>query len=129
MKLGTILSIVVATMAVTGMVIAFLSNASPYVTVAQAKASTGNDLHLAGEYDKATLTTNVRAREVRFTLIDEKGDRIPVVYSGAPISNMGEATKVVAVGKVEDGVFLAHRLLVKCPSKYEAEVKPENRAA
>lgn len=129
MKLGTILSIVVATLAVTGMVIAFLSNASPYVTVAEAKVSTATDLHLAGDFDKESLTSDVRAREVRFTLVDEKGDRIPVIYSGAPISNMGEATKVVAVGKVEAGKFLAHRLLVKCPSKYEAEIKPENRAA
>jgi len=128
MKLGMILSIVVAGLAVTIMAFAFLTNASPYVTVAQAKSSMGDDLHLAGEYDKASLTTDVRAREVRFTLIDEKGDRIPVVYSGAPISNMGEATKVVAVGRVDNGTFLAHRLLVKCPSKYEAEIEPENRA-
>lgn len=128
MKLGMILSIVVAGLAVTIMAFAFLTNASPYVTVAQAKTSAGDDLHLAGEYDKASLTSDVRAREVRFTLIDEKGDRIPVIYSGAPISNMGEATKVVAVGRVDNGTFKAHRLLVKCPSKYEAEIKPENRA-
>lgn len=123
MKLGTLISIVVATLAVSGMVIAFLSNASPYVSVAEAKASTGDDLHLAGDLDKATLETDVRAREVRFTLKDEKGESMPVVYSGAPIANMGEATKVVAVGKCENGVFKAHRLLVKCPSKYEATNK------
>lgn len=120
MRLGTLISIVVATLAVSGMVIAFLSNASPYVTVAEAKASAADDLHVAGSLDKATLESDARARMVRFTLIDEKGDRMPVVYTGEPISNMGEATKIVAVGKCEEGTFKAHRLLVKCPSKYEA---------
>jgi cytochrome c-type biogenesis protein CcmE len=120
-KVGTIVSIVVATLAVSGMVIAFLSNASPYVSIKEAKTSTADDLHVTGDLDKASLVTDVRAREVRFTLTDEAGDRLPVIYSGPPISNMGEATQVVAIGKCENGSFLAHRLLVKCPSKYEAE--------
>lgn len=105
------------------MVIAFLSNASPYVTVAEARSSTGDDLHLAGDLDKKSLESDVRAGEVRFTLKDEKGESIPVIYKGTPIANMGEATKVVAIGKCDGDVFRAHRLLVKCPSKYEATNK------
>ena len=102
---------------------AFIANASPYVTIKEAKLSKADDLHVAGDLDRASLETDVRARQVRFTLTDEAGDRLPVVYAGAPISNMGEATQVVAIGKCQDGTFLAHKLLVKCPSKYEAEKK------
>lgn len=123
MKLGTLISIIVGTLAVCGMIVAFLSNASPYVTVAEAKASMADDLHLAGDMDKSTLETDVRARTVRFTLTDEQGQSLPVIYTGTPIANMGEATKVVAIGKCEEGVFKAHKLLIKCPSKYEAEKK------
>jgi len=37
--------------------------------------------------------------------------------------NMGEATKVVAIGGMKDGKFVSDQLLVKCPSKYESEKK------
>jgi cytochrome c-type biogenesis protein CcmE len=123
-KYGTIVSIFVATLAVTGMVIAFLSNASPYVSVKEALKSSADDLHVAGNLDPASLITDVRAREVRFTITDDQGDALPIVYSGEPISNMGDATKIVAIGKCQDGKLLAHKLLVKCPSKYESAKKP-----
>lgn len=121
--LGTIVSIIVATLAVSGMVIAFLSNASPYVTVQEALTSTADDLHVSGTLDKETLKNDHRAGEIRFTLIDDAGDRLPVVYTGEAIANMVDATKIVAIGKCEEGTFKSHKLLVKCPSKYEAEKK------
>jgi len=123
LSIGAVLSVLAATIAMSLIIYAFIANASPYVSIKEAKLSKAEDLHVAGDLDKGTLQTDVRAREVRFTLTDKAGDRLPVVYSGAPISNMGEATQVVAIGKCENGKFLAHKLLVKCPSKYEAEMK------
>ena len=122
-SIGAVLSVLAATVAVSLIIFAFIANASPYVSIKEAKLSQADDLHVAGDLDKGSLQTDVRAREVRFTLTDAAGDRLPVVYSGAPISNMGEATQVVAIGKCQNGTFLAHKLLVKCPSKYEAEKK------
>lgn len=122
-SIGAVLSVLAGTVAMSLIIYAFIANASPYVTIKEAKLSRADDLHVAGDLDRASLETDVRARQVRFTLTDEAGDRLPVVYAGAPISNMGEATQVVAIGKCEDGTFLAHKLLVKCPSKYEAEKK------
>jgi cytochrome c-type biogenesis protein CcmE len=119
-NLGTIVSIVVATLSVTGMVVAFLANASPYVSVREALRSQADDLHVSGKLDKTSLKTDLRAQEVRFTIVDDAGDPLPVVYTGAPIATMAEADKIVAIGKCEDGVLRAHKLLVKCPSKYEA---------
>jgi cytochrome c-type biogenesis protein CcmE len=121
--LGTIVSIFVATLAVSGMVIAFLSNASPYVTIAEAKTSLGDDLHVTGGLVPGSLKNDHKVREVRFTLKDEGGETLPVIYTGESIANMEEATKIVAIGKYEEGTFKAHKLLVKCPSKYEAEKK------
>lgn len=121
--LGTVVSIFVATLAVSGMVIAFLSNASPYVTIREAKLSTADDLHVTGGLEPGTLKNDHRNREIRFTLVDESGEKLPVIYTGESIANMEEATKIVAIGKYEEGTFKAHKLLVKCPSKYEAEKK------
>lgn len=58
---------------------------------------------------------------VTFGVKDKAGDQINVVYRGAPPGNMGTATQVVAVGGVKEGVFEADRIVLKCPSKYEAD--------
>ena len=121
MKTGAIISIVVATLAICGMIMAFLTNASPYVSVKEAIATPGDNLHLMGDIDKSTMKSSVAAGEIRFALKDEKGDTIDVVYSGPLPSNMGEATRVVCVGGVQKGEFRAHKLLIKCPSKYEGK--------
>ena len=122
-SIGVILSVVLAVAAAVLIGFAFMNSASPYVSIKEAKLSAADDLHVAGNLDKGTLETDVRAGKVTFTLTDDAGDRLPVIYSGAPIANMGEATKIVAIGKYENGTFQAHKLLVKCPSKYEAELK------
>jgi len=102
------------------MVTAFLTNASPYVTIAEAKVSRGDNLHLAGDLDKSTIRNVISKSEVHFTLKDEKGEIVQVVYHGPAPANLGEATKVVAVGGMKDGAFHASKLLIKCPSKYES---------
>jgi cytochrome c-type biogenesis protein CcmE len=102
---------------------AFLLNASPYVTVAEAKATSRSSVHLAGDILKDTMAVRPAQGFVRFMVRDEKGETIPVVYRGAPPGNMGTATKVVAVGQVKDGTFEASKIILKCPSKYEAEAQ------
>ncbi len=119
MKLGAVVSVIVGVLAVSGMVVAFLANASPYVTIAEAKISAGDSLHVVGDLDKASMQANALAGTIRFELVDETSDRIQVLYSGPPPANMGTATKVVVVGGMNDGRFRAHKLYVKCPTKYE----------
>lgn len=119
MKAGTIATVVLTVAGLCAVVFAFVKNSSPYVTVAQAKVSTSESVHLSGELDKSSVSYG--AGVVRFRLTDEEGEVAQVVYQGPPPANMGEATKVVAIGAMEGDVFEAHRLLLKCPSKYESE--------
>lgn len=123
MKLKLLLPLVIGSAAITGMVFTFVSQASPYVTVADAQAKKGDNLHLPGEMLKETLQVSARERTVKFTLRDEKGATVPVVYHGNPPANMGEATRVVVIGGMKNGVFESEKMLLKCPSKYEAEAK------
>lgn len=123
-RIGLLVSILVALFATGGLVAAFLANASPYVTVQEARQLQGDNLHLAGDILKETLRVDGAAQTVRFQLKDERGDVVDVLYRGPQPANMGEATKVVVVGGVRDGSFQAHKMLVKCPSKYESERKP-----
>lgn len=121
---GAIISGLVAIVAIIGLMTVFVTSASPYVTVAQARQAEGDNLHLAGDLVKGSIVNDLRTRQLRFELKDEKGDVMPVVYTGPPPSNMGEATKVVAIGGYKEGALHSDQLLIKCPSKYEGEKKP-----
>jgi cytochrome c-type biogenesis protein CcmE len=115
-------SVLLGTTVVVGfgaMVVAFLGNASPYVTVKEARAHSGDNLHLAGDIVPGTMKVSAPRNTVTFVVRDADGDTLPVVYRGAQPANMGAATKVVAVGGHKSGVFEARKLLLKCPSKYE----------
>lgn len=118
---GPLCAGVVIVAAIIGMLFAFSYNASPYVTVEQAKTFSGNNLHLAGDLIRSSVVVEPRHSRMRFDMTDANGDEIRVIYSGAPPANMGDATKIVAVGELREDAFYAHRLLVKCPSKYEGE--------
>ena len=117
---GAIASIVVAVLAMGTLMAVFVRNASPYVTVAEAKSQTGNGLHVAGQIVSGSLSTDLLHNQIRFVLKDDAGQSLPVVYTGAPVSNLGSATKVVAIGAMKGDKFMSDQLLVKCPSKYEA---------
>ncbi|HKY61724.1 MAG TPA: cytochrome c maturation protein CcmE, partial [Gemmatimonadota bacterium] len=52
---------------------------------------------------------------------DDHGETLPVVYHGVKPANFEQATSVVAIGTYKGDQFVADQLLVKCPSKYQAE--------
>lgn len=119
LKLGAVVTIVVSLGAVVAIGAIFTANASPYVDVEQAKSNSGDGLHLLGTIQQSTLQSDPLQREISFDMVDDKGKSMHVDYHGEAISNIGEATKVVAVGSVKQGEFMADKLLIKCPSKYE----------
>lgn len=119
---GAALTAIVCILALCGVVYAFMANSSPYVTVAQAKASTADNIHVAGDILKSTVHQDLANRTLSFDIKDSTGI-VTVVYTGTPPQNMGEANKVVAQGGMKDGKFVSEKLLVKCPSKYESEKK------
>jgi cytochrome c-type biogenesis protein CcmE len=102
----------------------FLANASPYVTIKEAKETKRTSVHLAGDIMKETLDFLPTQGFVRFVIKDQNKDTIPVIYRGAPPANMGDATQAVAIGSIKRGVFEADKILLKCPSKYESETAP-----
>ena len=97
---------------------AFKSNLTPYVTFQQARATT-DSVQVAGKLVPGSDRFDDGSSMLLFTLQDDKGDTLPVSYSGLKPGNFHEATQVVAIGRVEDNVLRAEKLLVKCPSKYQ----------
>ncbi len=96
----------------------FKSNLTAYVSFEQAMAS-GHKVQVAGSLVEGSTRWVEDTQKLAFTMVDEHGVRLPVVYSGTKPGNFEEATEIVAIGSYRDGVFHADQLLVKCPSKYQ----------
>jgi cytochrome c-type biogenesis protein CcmE len=117
---GSYVSAGVALTSVIGLGFVFMMNASPYATIKDVAASTSSGAHVVGQIEPGTIRQNFVKQSLNFTIKDDTGT-MPVSYTGSPVSNLESATKVVVIGKYENGVFHARDMQVKCPSKYEAE--------
>lgn len=98
--------------------ITFTSALNPYVTFSQAKQHNGT-VQVRGILVDDKITSIENGQKILFRLRDEAGMEAPVVYKGIRPDGLEQATGIVAIGKMKDGQFLAEKLLVKCPSKYQ----------
>lgn len=119
MNKGPVVTAVVALLAMAAVIGAFATNASPYVTIAQARQTSGDHLHLAGDLLKKTIVQDVKHQTLKFQLRDQDGAVVTVVHRGEMPANLDEANRIVAVGGMQGDQFVSHQLIVKCPSKYE----------
>ena len=104
---------------------AFMSNSSPYVTIQEARKLKGTNLHLAGDLVDGSFEHIPSKKAIGFAIRDADGNAISVLYTGEQPANMSQVNKIVAIGGIKDNVFHAHKLLIKCPSKYESENKQD----
>ncbi len=96
---------------------AFIQNTTPYVKVAQLPTRS-QEVHVALKPIKETIQFDVKTMTLTFEGEDDTG-RVKVVYRKGKPNNFEMATQVVVMGSYQDGVFEAHDMLVKCPSKYQ----------
>jgi cytochrome c-type biogenesis protein CcmE len=119
MKTGAVVTTVVAILALCGVVAAFSTNSSPYVTILEARHTSGDRLHVEGDIDKSSVHEDSLRHQLTFDIHDKTGS-LHVVHVGELPANMSEANKVVAIGGMKGNDFVSQQLLIKCPSKYEA---------
>ncbi len=103
----------------------FQSNAIYYLTLkelnTQRATVVNQPVRVNAPLDKNSIQFDDKTLTLKFNLQD--GDLVlPVVYKGVVPDTLTEGESVVAEGRLGmDGVFQASTLLVKCPSKYEAQ--------
>ena len=115
-----------------GIIIAFVSfslvvfsnSLTPYVSVAQAKTAKST-VQVRGVPGSEKVTVADNGKSVKFSLRDEAGEEVKVVYNGTKPDGLEQATSVVAVGKYQNDQFVAEKLLIKCPSKYQGSVNKQ----
>lgn len=122
MKQRHIIGLLMIIIFITYSAVTFSNSLTPYVTFEQAKKTNGS-VQVRGILAEGLVTSLDGGKKIRFVLQDENGTTVPVIYSGAKPDNFEEATSIVAIGKYQDDQFLAEKLLVKCPSKYQGSVK------
>jgi cytochrome c-type biogenesis protein CcmE len=90
--------------------------------VARGAAAHGEQVRVTGKVSKGSVEKNSETNTLRFSLNSEGGTSLPVVYSGMVPDAFKEEADVVLEGALTPaGTFEVDSLLVKCPSKYEAE--------
>lgn len=128
MKKGHIIGIVVIAIAIV-IIISGLGDASSYVTFNEARlmADGGNakKIHVVGTLKKDDAGRVVGIMEsddklsFTFLMVDEN-EQEQLVYYNEPIpTDFIRSEQVVIVGSYQKNMFVANKILLKCPSKYQ----------
>lgn len=129
MKKTHIIGIVVIAIAIA-LIISTAGDAGTYVTFDEAKNLAANNaekmVHVVGELPKAENGEILGLDEsdklsFTFELVDEDANKCKVYYNEPKPVDFERSEKVVVVGKMSGEVFVADKILMKCPSKYVEE--------
>ncbi len=136
MKKSHILGILVIAVAIM-IIISTAGDASTYVTFKEAKemAERGNNskIHVVGELAKSEggeiigIKPSDDKLSFTFSMVDENQQLQEVFYSDPMPADFKRSEKIVVVGSYQNETFIADKILMKCPSKYqEQELQAEN---
>jgi cytochrome c-type biogenesis protein CcmE len=120
LKVGLALALL-AVAAVIG-VTSFKKSVTPYITFAEARQSSGM-VQVNGVLADKNYVAKQEEQYLEFKLRDDQNHVMNVVYRGVIPGNFDQATSIVAIGRYKGDHFEAEQLLVKCPSKYQAEAE------
>ncbi len=96
----------------------FGKQVSGYMSFEEA-AQTGAKAHVVGLWVKDQPATYDPARNLfSFYMQDDRGVVRQVHYANPKPATFEDAEKLVVEGYVQDDVFVADHILMKCPSKY-----------
>jgi len=130
MKKSHIIAIIVIAAAI-GIIISTAEDASSYVSFDRAfqLASNGNktQIHVVGGLKKDVngnivgLEKSADKLSFSFILVDESQKEQTVYYNEPMPPDFTRSEKVVLIGAYQNNTFVANKILLKCPSKYQEE--------
>jgi len=128
MKTRHILILVVVALAL-GVIIMTFTNSSTYADFEQAMAQPGKEFHIIGKLDTTKpILYNAKADANRFSfyMTDREGKQKLVVYNNNKPQDFEKSESVVVIGQMAGDTLKASSMLLKCPSKYNEEKKPQD---
>jgi cytochrome c-type biogenesis protein CcmE len=130
MKKSHILILVVIAAAIA-IIVSTAGDASTYVTFDEAQAmwTSGNkkEIHVVGELKKDQSGHIIGIEEgedkvsFSFVMVDDNGREQKVTYNQPMPADFTRSEKVVVIGSYVDDNFMASKILLKCPSKYQEQ--------
>lgn len=113
--------LIVVVVIVVGVVVTTMTDSSTYSDFAEASKKPGKEYHIIGTLNRnkpVVYDAQKNANQFSFFMFDEKGVEKQVIYSNAKPQDFEKSEKVVIIGTMKGGQFVARSLLLKCPSKY-----------
>ncbi|HAR19047.1 MAG TPA: cytochrome C biogenesis protein [Cytophagales bacterium] len=129
MKTTHIILLVVIAAAI-GVIISLTGSTSSYVTFKEAKEMAANGendkIHVVGKLRKdasgnllgVEYNPQIDPNYFKFDLTDTMQTTMSVVYGNPKPVDFERSEQIVIIGSVKDEVFVADKILMKCPSKY-----------
>lgn len=130
MKKTHIIGVLVIAVAVI-VLISTAGDASAYVSFGDAKemydAGNKNKIHVVGTLKKnqsgqvVGIQSSPDMLSFKFTMVDENGVEQEVFHPNPMPTDFLRSEQVVVVGAYQSNNFVADKILLKCPSKYQEE--------
>lgn len=130
MKKTHIIGIVVVAIAIA-VIMTTAGDASSYVTFKEAKeiseSGSSKKIHVVGTLKKDAQNQVVGIKSspdmlsFKFTMVDENNQEAEVLYASPMPQDFMRSEQVVVVGSYHENKFIAEKILLKCPSKYQEE--------
>ncbi|MGH8016620.1 MAG: cytochrome c maturation protein CcmE [Candidatus Zixiibacteriota bacterium] len=130
MKAKFIIGSIIVLAALAWGVSSFMGSTVQYVSIAEAR-TTDRTVQVLGKIDTEQVKYNSAESRLEFAIYDAQAtdkahaENLKIVYYGTVPGNFDQATSVVCKGMNKEEGFVAEKLLVKCPSKYQGEVTEE----
>jgi cytochrome c-type biogenesis protein CcmE len=110
-----------------GVVITTLSDSGQYSDFSESAKNPDKVVHIIGKLNKSKpieYNAVANANQFSFYLVDDKGIEKKVIYQNTKPQDFEKSENVVVTGSMKGDDFLATSLLLKCPSKYNADKTP-----
>ncbi len=120
---GLVIVVAIAYLIYTGI----QSSAAYYLTVdelyARQSEMMGRQVRVSGLVDPTTINYDHQNLILKFEIMGENGQNLPIVFNGPQPDQMREGAEAIVEGKFDGSMFEAKTLLLKCPSRYDDTIE------
>jgi cytochrome c-type biogenesis protein CcmE len=120
--------LLIVMVAAIGVVLSLSMNTSTYATFKEAADHTGREFHVMGKLSPGkpiVYDAQKDANSFMFTMLDDKGNEMLVKYNDSKPQDFEKLEQIVVIGEMKEGHFEAHKMNLKCPSKYNKDQVPQ----
>lgn len=120
--------ILIVMVAAIGVVLSLSMNTSTYSGFQEASKHQSREFHIMGKLSPGkpiNYDASKDANSFTFTMIDDQGAEMLVKYNDSKPQDFEKLDQIVVIGKMKEGYFEAHKMNLKCPSKYNKDQIPQ----